>query len=832
MVVLSMVPAAAATAGAVSDATTAQGSASVSEHVEVDNESAKSLTLSWYRDDGDGNGPYPFPPNEYSGDSPGLEMITNAEGDAHMRVDNSTARNPGGNWDMAVVHVETSGVEELDPDDNGVVTENFLASENWSVDVSQVGGDKELNVSANQRGFEPAPVEENTSADIPPVVVLGDTEEVEGDWSVGDDPDTGVYVWIDPNRATLTENGEAVDFSTGEEYQATFDIHGETVSTNFELVDGTGTLNESYEPGNRFTSEVSGAATLAAGTEMQMELTFENGDTQTETVELEGNYELGGDTEGTIPEGPVTAAFNLSGREDQSFDLTLYAPGTPRDDDEYLTEDNRIPVANSSGTVQDIIDPDYTIGSANLSDGKPLGLPYGIEDYSTPAEIANSIGDGEVGHDDSLAYDPQGAEAWDAMWLHYETSQSVFPAISKSPGRNANQKFVNSPLSLELVQTNADGEPKELDLARNASGVTVVQDPDMADERVYDNESQGVFVYIDPNEAVLYRDGEPVSMEPGETYEGTMTVETEDGDLTETVTFETLEAETWVDNGDPVEVSQTEEAEITLNTQIAAGAEWTIDVTSPDANVSESWSEIVNEGSGPVMAGKIPGSMPNSSVSVTMDTSGLEYGTELVINASRIEDPPDSPVYTLETTAEVVAPPTASISMSDQAGDGQSVVVDSVELSDGGFVSVHTGSQLGPTVGATEFLESGERTDLEIALDEAVSEDATLYVVAHQDTNGNQAFDFPAEDDPYEVEGSVIAASGAYTVESTETATPTATPDPTPTATDEPSSSTPTATDEPAEGMETTSGDGPGFGVGAAVVALLAAALVAASRRD
>ncbi|MFC7196061.1 PGF-CTERM sorting domain-containing protein [Halosimplex aquaticum] len=314
-----------------------------------------------------------------------------------------------------------------------------------------------------------------------------------------------------------------------------------------------------------------------------------------------------------------------------------------------------------------------------------------------------------------------------------------------------------------------------------------------------------------------------------------MTIETENGTLNETVRFETLEGETWINNkGAPVEVPQTQEAEITLNTQVAAGAEWTIDVTSPDANVSESWSEIVNTGSGPVMAGKIAGSMPNSSVSVTMDTSDLEYGTTLVINATRIEDPPNSPITTLNTTAEVVAPPSATISMSDQSGDGQSVVVDSVNLSDGGFVSVHTGSQLGPTVGSTDYLEAGQHSGLEVALDEAVSEDATLYVVAHQDTNGNQQFDFPAEDDPYETEGNVAAASAAYTVESTDTptATPTATATATPTATptDAPATATPTETPDDG-GAETTSDGGPGFGIAAAIVALLAAAFVRL-RRD
>jgi PGF-CTERM protein len=84
------------------------------------------------------------------------------------------------------------------------------------------------------------------------------------------------------------------------------------------------------------------------------------------------------------------------------------------------------------------------------------------------------------------------------------------------------------------------------------------------------------------------------------------------------------------------------------------------------------------------------------------------------------------------------------------------------------------------------------------------------------------------------VRGQVATATPTATVTATPTATPTATatPEPTPTATPEP---TPTATPEPTPTATPTAGttadDGPGFGVVAALLSLLAVALLGRHRR-
>jgi hypothetical protein len=112
----------------------------------------------------------------------------------------------------------------------------------------------------------------------------------------------------------------------------------------------------------------------------------------------------------------------------------------------------------------------------------------------------------------------------------------------------------------------------------------------------------------------------------------------------------------------------------------------------------------------------------------------------------------------------------ARVSFSDQESDGGTVVVDAVELSEGGFVAIHddrflAGDPIESLRGVSEFLEPGEHDDVEIDLDEPLEEDQQLLAVAHLDTTENEAFDYAdsgGEDDvPYVGVGGVPAADWA-----------------------------------------------------------------------
>ena len=98
----------------------------------------------------------------------------------------------------------------------------------------------------------------------------------------------------------------------------------------------------------------------------------------------------------------------------------------------------------------------------------------------------------------------------------------------------------------------------------------------------------------------------------------------------------------------------------------------------------------------------------------------------------------------------VEAPPTgpADISAADQSGDGTEVTVASVTLPADGFVVVHADADgaPGPVIGHSELLPEGESTDVVVTLDEPLSDTATVWPMAHIDTNGNGAYDFAPPD--------------------------------------------------------------------------------------
>ncbi|NUE01678.1 hypothetical protein HUB97_04105 [Halorubraceae archaeon YAN] len=104
--------------------------------------------------------------------------------------------------------------------------------------------------------------------------------------------------------------------------------------------------------------------------------------------------------------------------------------------------------------------------------------------------------------------------------------------------------------------------------------------------------------------------------------------------------------------------------------------------------------------------------------------------------------------------------PFADIDFDDQDSDGTAVVVDSVTLSEGGFVAIHDEDD--DIIGVSEYLNAGDHEDVSIELFDAVpgadfeqdelEEDTTLTAMAHLDTNDNEEFDFvedDSEDTPY-----------------------------------------------------------------------------------
>lgn len=127
-----------------------------------------------------------------------------------------------------------------------------------------------------------------------------------------------------------------------------------------------------------------------------------------------------------------------------------------------------------------------------------------------------------------------------------------------------------------------------------------------------------------------------------------------------------------------------------------------------------------------------------------------------------------------DASQDGAAPPMgpAELTAEDQTGDGTEVTVASVTLPAAGFLVVHADADgaPGPVIGHTELLEEGESTDVVVPLDEPLTASATVWPMAHIDTDTNGEYDFdPPEstvDGPAtDAAGDVVVVPVEYTVE-------------------------------------------------------------------
>ncbi|MFA9426293.1 hypothetical protein [Natronorubrum sp. A-ect3] len=98
----------------------------------------------------------------------------------------------------------------------------------------------------------------------------------------------------------------------------------------------------------------------------------------------------------------------------------------------------------------------------------------------------------------------------------------------------------------------------------------------------------------------------------------------------------------------------------------------------------------------------------------------------------------------------------ATITFADQDRDGDSVVVDSVDLSEGGFVAIYGGDAVADpagVLGSSDYLEPGAHDDVEIDLETPIEDDQPLVAVVHHETTGDETFQYAesdgADDEPY-----------------------------------------------------------------------------------
>lgn len=241
--------------------------------------------------------------------------------------------------------------------------------------------------------------------------------------------------------------------------------------------------------------------------------------------------------------------------------------------------------------------------------------------------------------------------------------------------------------------------------------------------------------------------------------------------------------------------------------------------TAIDVNVSDDLNSV---------------SASNNGKTLTFDLGGsysIKAGDELVVVYGNVTNPASSGQYNVsldinhqssggESTATLTIGNEASLSFSDQETDGKSVVVDDVTLPEGGYVVIHEATDGGPgaVLGHSQYLEPGTYKEVDVTLDSSLSKSQDLVAMAHRETNANGEYDFPNADGPYVKDGSAVTDRAMVTLATAETTTTTTTAE------------TTTTTTEATTTTTTTEGGGPGFGIAAALVALVGAALLAVRR--
>ncbi|AEH35881.1 DUF7282 domain-containing protein [Halopiger xanaduensis] len=111
--------------------------------------------------------------------------------------------------------------------------------------------------------------------------------------------------------------------------------------------------------------------------------------------------------------------------------------------------------------------------------------------------------------------------------------------------------------------------------------------------------------------------------------------------------------------------------------------------------------------------------------------------------------------------------PEASITFADQQGDGTSVTIDSVSLSDGGFVVITDGGS--EPIAVSDYLSSGSHENVTVERDEAANRELTgqLTATVHQDTDGDETYTYAEsegeEDRPYLEDGFPVSDTATVT---------------------------------------------------------------------
>ena len=551
------------------------------------------------------------------------------------------------------------------------------------------------------------------------------------------------------------------------------------------------------------------------------------------------NYVIQGQLEDEDGDGEVTVQFNSYTAGTNSDNTVLSVPG---DDDldvilekgafadrENLDEDTleagsySINVSAGTETSDDLGEDDSfdadAVGTLRLSENSVESMqiwaaPGNADIDDDDVDIYDRIGENLTQSDNIAAEDVvvhqieasgiEGALEYEQEDNNAGSTTAAFANAVDTDGDSDDVGTAGLTLYVNRSDVGANADPSPVDFSEDASldALTVVED---ADNNTY-------FVALDTSD-VQFESENTISDEEDTRINATFSVR--DGPLTDDQSsvsglYQTSERDATLNLDDDgfVTVSAAAGQEVSGTTNVAPGSELEVEM--------ESESEA-----NPFVLRPEADVGPNGTYTATADFSDYSAGTNFTVQTLDVDG---DDAFSDEEDGRIVEGATATVSISDQESDGSEVVVDSAQLSDGGFIVIHDSSLLegevaGSVVGNSEYLDAGSHEDITITLDEPMDENFTAIAMPHLDTNGNEAYDFPDADGPYTANGSAVTASANVTVSA----------EPPETETEPPETETePMDTETEAT---TTAAEGPGFTAAIALIALVAAALLAV-RRD
>lgn len=140
----------------------------------------------------------------------------------------------------------------------------------------------------------------------------------------------------------------------------------------------------------------------------------------------------------------------------------------------------------------------------------------------------------------------------------------------------------------------------------------------------------------------------------------------------------------------------------------------------------------------------------------------LVAAASLVAAACGGDDDSSGDTTVAATSAEVATTP-SSISAGEQASDGSTIVVASINLPSAGFIAVHGDADgaPGPVIGNSELLPAGDSTDVVITLDTPLTTSGTVYPMVHIDIDGDGVYEFAPPDETTDSPGSTAGGDVA-----------------------------------------------------------------------